>query len=549
MKNPLQLKQLSSLAKVLPDTINCPTPCKSISCVRGQEISYQIAYRCNATVKRRKDYFVQVLSPWEDDLQIYHVGTVPSVLSTYSQSCDDDYITHKAGVFPDPLIPWQSDHIAAIVNVWQSLWISVKIPQDCPAGLHSIRVIFTDENGARMERKLTVTVYPYTMPEQELLFTQWLYCDCIADAHHVPVFSEAHWTLIEKYIRLAAEGGINVLLTPVLTPPLDTKIGSERPTVQLVDIKKDGDSYTFDFARLKRYTDLARSCGIRYFEINHFFTQWGAEHAPKVIATVNGEEKRIFGWETDSCGEEYKCFLGQLIPALISFLGEMGIDREHILFHVSDEPRLDHFDRYREVSSWFRPLIEGCTQFDALSNLDFYQMGLVEQPVVATNHAEPFLEAEVPNLWCYYCCSQSADVSNRFFAMPSYRTRIIGAQMYRLGVRGFLHWGYNFYYSQLSVSKIDPYCVTDACLAFPSGDAFSVYPFEDGVTPSLRFKVFYDALQDMRLLKLVEQKIGREAVIAKLDELCGQPMRFTGYPKTTAFFDALNEFIFSNLSL
>ncbi len=52
--------------------------------------------------------------------------------------------------------------------------------------------------------------------------------------------------------------------------------------------------------------------------------------------------------------------------------------------------------------------------------------------------------------------------------------------MYLYGIEGFLHWGYNYYSSQYSIRKIDPYRVTDADDAFPSGDAFLVYPGEDG---------------------------------------------------------------------
>ena len=202
MPHALQLKQLSSLAKVLPDSINCPTLCRSISCVRGQEISYQIAYRYQVPIFRRLQYQVEVISPWEDT-EVCRVGTVPAVLSAYYGRHDKDYITHKSGIFPDPLIPLTEGYVFAATNVWQSVWISVRIPDDCAAGKHTIRVAFTGEDGTRAERKMEITVYPYTLPEQDLLCTQWFYCDCIADAHNVSVFSEEHWSLIEKYMRMA----------------------------------------------------------------------------------------------------------------------------------------------------------------------------------------------------------------------------------------------------------------------------------------------------------------------------------------------------------
>src|SRR5690606_38890715 len=100
-------------------------------------------------------------------------------------------------------------------------------------------------------------------------------------------------------------------------------------------------------------------------------------------------------------------------------------------------------------------------------------------------------------------------VSNRFFSLPSVRNRIIGVQLYKFGIQGFLHWGFNFWYSQYSVKAIDPFRVTDAGGAFPSGDAFVVYPGPEGPLDSIRWEVFREALQDMRALELLEQLAGK----------------------------------------
>ena len=347
---------------------------------------------------------------------------------------------------------------------------------------------------------------------------------------------------------LAAEHGQNMILTPVLTPPLDTAIGGERPTVQLVDITKEGDRYTFGYAKLERFLKMALSLGIETFEISHLFTQWGALHAPKVVATVDGELRRIFGWETDACSEEYRNFLGQFVPALLQFCFSMGLSREQLYFHVSDEPKRAQIDSYRAAEEILAPLLDGCKHMDALSDFDFYQEKLVEVPVVSTNHLEPYLEANVPGLWCYYCCSQCQEVSNRFLAMPSARNRIIGVQMYKYNMTGFLHWGYNFYYSQLSVRQVNPFAETDSDAGFPGGDAFSVYPYGDGAIPSLRQKVFGNALEDMRLLSLLEEKIGRERVIEAIDRVAGHTVTFRQYPRDETFFSELYRYIFAELA-
>jgi hypothetical protein len=193
------------------------------------------------------------------------------------------------------------------------------------------------------------------------------------------------------------------------------------------------------------------------------------------------------------------------------------------------------------------PLLDGCNHIDALSHFEFLEKKLIGVPVVGIDALEPFIESGAEDLWCYYCCAQSKLVANRFFSMPSARNRIIGTQIYKYGMKGFLHWGYNFYNSQLSKSKINPYLVTDAGGGFPSGDAFSVYPYGNGVIPSLRMKVFTEALDDIRVLKSAEAKHGKDKLIALIDGVAGCNVTFKEYPKNEEFFEALYEKIAENI--
>jgi hypothetical protein len=343
-------------------------------------------------------------------------------------------------------------------------------------------------------------------------------------------FDERHWQIIENFMGNMRRYGMNMVLTPVLTPELDTYIGGERPTTQLVGITLENGKYSFDFSKLGRWVDLCDKCGIQYLEINHFFTQWGAKACPKVIATVDGKEKQIFGWDTPSESDAYKEFLYALIPQMLSYLKSKNGADKRCFFHISDEPHKEHLEQYAKVSSMIRPLLEGYPIIDALSDYDFYASGATTCPVPACNHMDVFLEKEVPNLWTYYCCGQSVDVSNRFFAMPSYRTRIIGTQFYKFNIAGFLHWGYNFYNNQYSYATVNPFLCSDGEGFSPSGDTYSVYPGKDGQPwPSLRQAVFYDGLQDLRALKLCESLYGREYTMALLEKDI-DPSTFKHYP-------------------
>jgi hypothetical protein len=264
-------------------------------------------------------------------------------------------------------------------------------------------------------------------------------------------------------------------------------------------------------------------------EFSHLFTQWGAKHAPKIVAIENGNQTRIFGWDTDAAGEAYGSFLRQFLPELIVFVKRHGLE-SRCYFHISDEPTLEHLESYRSARDQVAELLGGFPIIDALSNYEFYERGLVKNPIPANNHIEPFLKHEVPNLWTYYCVSQYDKVSNRFFAFPSARNRIIGMQLYKFRIAGFLHWGYNFWYTQYSKSAIDPFRQTDAGNAFPSGDPFLVYPGKDGPIESIRMEVFYEALQDLRALQLLESLVGRERTMALLEEDLETPLTFDTYP-------------------
>ena len=303
-------------------------------------------------------------------------------------------------------------------------------------------------------------------------------------------------------------------------------MGTERLTNQLVEITVENGQYHFGMDNVRRWIHMCKRCGVKYYEVAHLFTQWGAQHAPKIMATVDGEYKRIFGWDTDAAGEEYGTFLRAYIPALREVFKEEGIDA-NTWWHISDEPSEAHLEHYLAAKQQVAEMLSDARIMDALSSYEFYRRGVVEHPVVASNHMDPFLENEVPDLWTYYCCGQHVDLSNVFLAMPGARSRILGMQLFRYDIEGFLQWGYNFYKSQYSDYPIDPFAVTDADGFAPAGDAFLVYPGEGGKAElSLRYAHVREAMQDLRALNWLADLSGREAALELVKE-----MTLTQYPR------------------
>jgi hypothetical protein len=524
----LETRVLSSLSKVFADEDLRVEEWNRGSMLLNEVYSFQVAYRWNGGLQKGNSVkIISELAPW---IQVRAVGLVPSEMPCYSDH-DENVLRTAPGLYPDILEEIQPGELVLIPNQWRSLWVTVKGDKRIEAGEYDISIVFADKPGEELAKaQFALRVLEESLPEQVLIHTEWFHSDCLATYYNVEVFSEGYWKLVERYVKTAVDHGINMLLTPVFTPPLDTAIGGERLTVQLVDVIKNDRNYTFEFGKLKRWIELCREIGIRYFEISHLFTQWGARHAPKIMALEDGVLKKIFGWETEASGEEYESFLGQFLKSLAEFLRDNSME-DCCYFHVSDEPSLESLEDYSKASMILNRYVKGFPVIDALSSYDFYEKGLVKNPIPSSDHIEKFLERNAPDLWTYYCCAQGREVSNRFMNMPSARNRIIGMQLYKFNIKGFLHWGYNFWHSQYSVHPIDPYRVTDAELAFPSGDAFLVYPGKEGPVESIRLEVFNEALQDLRALRFLEKKMGRDEVIKLIEEDLDEPITFKSYPK------------------
>lgn len=534
----ISIKQFSSLDKIRSFSEN-ETEIKKKLCLKGEVFSFQQAISCDIPAEIK----VTVKSELKEYIKLYEVKNTVMDLPCYRNCTDNDYITKEAGVMPDILIPLEEQNgYVKLFDSFSTIWIELCLPTDICAKNYEIMLCYdgksisVSEDPVMIEERksLTIEVLDAMLPKQQTIVTQWFHTDCIASVHNVEIFSERHWKLIEEYMLEATRQGINMILVPVITPPLDTKPGISRPNVQLVKINKDGDIYTFDFTQLKHFIDIAKKCGMKYFEIAHLFSQWGAKYSPNIYVTENGKLKLLFGWHINANDPSYKTFLEKFLPELVNFLKIEGIFN-NCYFHISDEPEIKHLDSYRYACDLVKPFLKDAKIMDAISNIDLYNLGLVSIPVTSTDHIEPFLDKKIKNQWVYYCCCQGKKVANRFIAMPSYRNRILGIQLYKYSITGFLQWGFNFYYSNLSSFEINPYITTSEYGAVPSGDAFSVYPGKNGPIPSLRAKVFKEAIQDISVFELLEKFIGKNNVIKFIEEKADMEITFSKYPRSGNF--------------
>ena len=529
----LETKVVSSLTKVFPDEVKGER-IKCGSAFNNEPFSFQIAFKNPVDYIKSVPFYIRVESDLNDSLiSNYKVGYVPVLTAAYP-GADDNFDRKTPGLYPDILYKrtvnkplydrgfWEPHffeedetvNLVSLNNVWQSLWFTINEDgETVPAGLHNISVLFinANDNSEIARESFELEIIDKALKPQEVLYTSWFYLDCLADIYKVEIFSKRHWEIIENFMRVAAKTGMNMVYLPAFTPALDTPVGMERDTVQLVDITKNGDAYSFDFSLMKRYVELAFKCGFTHFEHCHLFTQWGARSAPKIMATVDGEYKRIFGWDTDSLAPEYAIFLKSYLKAFKKFANENGIGN-NILFHISDEPSSKHIEYYHNSYNVIKDEIDGCMCGDSLSSSTILPSIAVKLPIVdvMSAHMPSFVE-NCENFWIYYTgYAVRNGRPNRLIATTGARCRMMVTQMYYTGAKGFLHWGYNCYYGPQSSKLFNP--VQNPAGTYPAaGTSFMVYPNPNGEADmSLRMKVLNEAFLDNRALRTLEDMIGKD---------------------------------------
>ena len=432
--------------------------------------------------------------------------------------------------------------------------------------------LICEENETKSnEAQVCFDVLPRALPESEILHTEWFHVDCLSDYYDLEPFSEAHFEMIDRFAQALRKMGGNVIYTPILTPSLDLSPESHRSFAQLLRVRRLAKGqYAFNWDLVERYMKMMDELGFRFFEISHLFSQWGASKAvdvylekdlsesdlelsfsasseikgnreqeranPRPFPYVPRSKERIFGQAFSADDPEYVAFLGQMLAAFLERCEAWGF-RDRLIFHISDEPSKDQLAQYQKACDVVAPWLEGERRIDALSDPEFYRLGLVQEPVVALDHEPNFVEklGQAPAHWIYFCTSQSKGVVNRFMAQPIMRQRSLGLLLYALdGVKGFLHWGLNFYNAQFSLKAIDPHLCPDADGKFPAGDPFLLYPGAEGPQWSRRALTLQEAFGDLRFYEYFSRILGREKLLAHFESKYGCQIDAFFYAKDQA---------------
>lgn len=133
------------------------------------------------------------------------------------------------------------------------VWITVEVPKDAQAGAYTGELTIKAKSAIQVPVKLEVA--DWTLPDPQNYRT-WLDLtqspDTLQLEYGVPMWSDQHWAMIARSLRLIAPTGSRVVHVPLIAR---TNFGNEESMVRWV---KQGDKYTYDFAIMEKYLDLVQ---------------------------------------------------------------------------------------------------------------------------------------------------------------------------------------------------------------------------------------------------------------------------------------------------
>ena len=434
----------------------------------------------------------------------------------------DDDLTPKA----DMLLNQETRESDA--NVPSVMWVEINVPKDARAGEYPIKVNLysaeynSDEVLVASETVL-LRVFDYIMPERNKMrfhLDLWQHNSNIARKHDVPLWSDAHFRVIENYVRTLSEISQKSITVIASEIPWcgqsccdEYKYGGNLYEYSIIGITKELDgSFSYDYSKMQRYIDLCTSYGITGdIEVIGLVNVWIAKDSgvePMVKDHPEAIRLRYFD-KADGCMKymrhtnDVKDYIKSLEQYFIS---THQIDRVRI---AADEPK--NIEKYRTGLDLIRESAPSFRYKTAINHTEF-----IEEFGAYIDDFAPYIRCASEEydrlmeyrrsfdgkrfLW-YVCCSGA--FPNTFLCSDLTESRQIGIITNAMGFDGFLRWGY-------TVWPEDPR--RDIRYnRFEAGDTCFVYPGYNGdVLLSLRYKNLQRGIGDFELLEAVREKKGDE---------------------------------------
>ena len=418
-----------------------------------------------------------------------------------------------------------------------AVWVEIRVPEDATPGDYTVTAKLYGARYFEDEREIACVTLPlrvmdFTLPrpsERKIFLDLWQHNSNIARKHDVPLWSDAHFAVMEKYVKTLANLGQRSITVCVSEIPWSgqncieyQEFGGNLFEFSMVRItrRKDG-TFDYDLSIVQRYIDLCTAAGFSGdIELFGLVNLWNNPLLmPKKLCEEYPEAIRIrYIDEADGCLKYMRNF--EDIVAYVQYL-EAYFKRTGQIARVrvaADEPA--NVDLYRESLDLLQKITPAFRLKTAINHVEFigefgdriddfvpHLRSALKGFDTLTHYREKYPEKRF--LW--YVCT-GCIVPNTFLRSPLTESRMIGTITSAFRFDGFLRWNY-------TVWPNDPRREIRES-RWEAGDTNFVYPANNGdVLLSLRYKNLQRGLADHEIFETVRERHGDAAADALIGKL------------------------------
>lgn len=404
----------------------------------------------------------------------------------------------------DPIDPLTAQ-LSMQARTTQGYWVRVWIPQEAAAGLYTSEL--TVKNGSRVlgSLKLEVEVQRRTLPapsQWAFHLDLWQNPFAVARYHRVPLWSRAHFDLLEKELQSYADAGGKVITTSIMHHPWGGQTYDPFESMITWMKRVDGTWY-FDYTIFDKWVELMMKLGVTQEIGCYSMIPWKLSFQYFDQATHSLKEMKMK--PEDSA---YADFWLTMLKDFARHLKAKGwFDITHIAMDERPKKDMDRaFAIIHEADPDFKVSLAGALHEELSDQLDDYSIALADKFSEETKHSR---RAANKKTTFYTCCTESHP-NTYTFSHPA-EAAWIGWYAAKEHLDGYLRWALNSW-------TIEP-LLDSRFLAWGAGDTYLVYP---GARSSIRFENLVAGIQayeKIRILQAVWQKEGNKSALKQLDKI------------------------------
>lgn len=428
------------------------------------------------------------------------------------EECPDYAIRKAPFTVYDCLRPLDNGVVGA-VSGRVAAYVCIGPKQGISAGSYDLELRI-EMDGEVHTCHIAYVVYPVQYNEDLFQQTNWFSLKSMETLHHVQVGTPAYYEVVRNYaraMRRTHQKTFNIWLHQ------DYALHSaEAP-------------WEFDFEDLKPIIEIFFEEGFDTLETGGILTRgYCPDHSPDMYTN---DFKCAAAPEISADSDQGYQLLCSEMQAFSDFLKRNNWD-QRVLFHIMDEPDVHYLSeedlqarrvQYFMTANIVRRYLPNVKIMEAVKTTTF--RGAIDIMVPITdgyqNNKESFDKAIAmgDEVWTYVCCGPEGIWLNRFLDQPLMNGRLLFWGCAANRISGYLHWGFN----QFGCTP-DPFKETrglnDSGIGtdYPCGDAFIVYPGENGPWLSMRLEAERRGAEEAALLCDLRQKdpIVHDALIRKI---------------------------------